>query len=134
MYPHCAKQCVRIGHSGDSLLGAHHLCDLVYPTSSDSGHCVGHSYKTLLIFSGITLPPLLFISYLGLDEGVSNFTLAWTRFVDILIGIAAAVVVGTTIWPNHARVRYLLAVSSTMERATDYCKWTVLYSQLFADG
>lgn len=65
---------------------------------------------------------MLFLSYLGLDEGLSDFTLAWTRFVDILIGIVAAVIVGTTIWPNHARVRYLLAVSNTMEKATDYCK------------
>jgi hypothetical protein len=107
------------------MLGTHHLRHSVHTSAIDSSHCVGRPYRASLTCSGITLPPLLFISYLGLDEGVSNFTLAWTRFVDILIGIAAAVVVGTTIWPNHARVRYLLAVSSTMERATDYCRWSV---------
>jgi hypothetical protein len=68
------------------------------------------------------MPPLLFIQYLGLDEGDSEIKLAWTRFVDIVIGIIAAVIVGTTIWPNHARVRYLLSVSNTMEKATDYCE------------
>ena len=28
------------------------------------------------------------------------------RFVDITIGFAAAILVGSVIWPNHARVRY----------------------------
>jgi hypothetical protein len=97
----------------------------MYPSSPHWCHCVNQSQGVELTISGITLPPLLFLSYLGLDEGLSHFTLAWTRFVDIIIGIAAAVIVGTTIWPNHARVRYLLAVSNTMEKATDYCKYSI---------
>lgn len=107
------------------MFGAHHLRHIVHPSAVDWGYHVGplsSYFLSQLTFSGITLPPLLFLSYLGLDEGLSHFTLAWTRFVDIIIGIAAAVIVGTTIWPNHARVRYLLAVSDTMEKATDYCE------------
>ncbi|RSH85183.1 hypothetical protein EHS25_004990 [Saitozyma podzolica] len=72
------------------------------------------------IVAGITLPPLLFLNYLGLANGQSAFTLAWHRFVDIEIGIVAAVLVGTLIWPNHARVRYFHAVSSTLDRLTEY--------------
>jgi hypothetical protein len=71
---------------------------------------------------GITLPPLLFLSYLDLTAGQTSFTVAWTRFIDITIGIVAAILVGTTVWPNHARVRYFRSVSSTLEQATEYCQ------------
>ena len=74
------------------------------------------------ISSGITLPPLLFITFLGHNDGQSRFEVAWTRFVEINIGIVAAVLVGSFIWPNHARVRYFQAVSLTFERATEYCE------------
>lgn len=71
--------------------------------------------------SGITLPPVLFISYLDLLNGQSRFEVAWTRFVEINIGIAAAVLIGSFVWPNHARVRYFRTVALTFERATEYC-------------
>jgi uncharacterized membrane protein YccC len=54
--------------------------------------------------------------------GQSAFTLAWTRFIDITIGIVAAVAVGSLVWPNHARVRYFRGVSSTLEQTTSYCE------------
>jgi uncharacterized membrane protein YccC len=69
------------------------------------------------------------LNYLGLANGQSAFTLAWHRFVDIEIGIVAAVLVGTLIWPNHARVRYFHAVSSTLDRLTEYCE-SGLYSEV----
>ena len=128
VYSNSTRQPLRTCHTCNCLLGANHLCYTLHPTSVDRCHSVSSSSssstrpRNLLTVSGITLPPLLFLSYLNLDEGLSDFTLAWTRFVDIIIGIAAAVLIGTTIWPNHARVRYLLAVSNTMEKATDYCE------------
>lgn len=60
--------------------------------------------------------------------GHDPFFLAWTRFVDISIGIIAAVLVGTFVWPDHARVRYFSAVSITLERLTEY------YLQLSRDN
>ncbi|WVF67982.1 hypothetical protein IAT40_002744 [Kwoniella sp. CBS 6097] len=70
--------------------------------------------------TGITLPPLLFITYLGYANGQSDFELAWYRFTEIIIGTAAAVLFGTSVWPVHARVQYFRAVSGTMERITEF--------------
>ena len=85
-------------------------------------------YRPLILsIRGITLGPLLFLSYLGVANGQSNWTITWTRFVDLTIGIAAAVVVGSVVWPNHARVRYFLAVSLTLERETEYCEFGLTY-------
>ncbi|KAK8850420.1 hypothetical protein IAR55_004338 [Kwoniella newhampshirensis] len=72
------------------------------------------------VSTGITLPPLMFIPYLGLAHGQADFTLAWYRFTDIMIGTFAAVLVGTWVWPVHARVQYFRAVSSMMERITEF--------------
>jgi uncharacterized membrane protein YccC len=76
-----------------------------------------------LTLSGITLPPIIFIEYLNLNGGHSTFRLAWERFVDIVIGIAAAVIIGTWLWPIHARVQYFYAVADTMDQITEYCEW-----------
>ena len=73
-----------------------------------------------LMLSGITLPPLLFLHYLGIDDDQSTLTLCWTRFIDINLGILGAIIVGTFVWPNHARTRYFLAVSGTLDRITEY--------------
>ncbi|WVQ95542.1 hypothetical protein IAU59_002639 [Kwoniella sp. CBS 9459] len=70
--------------------------------------------------TGITLPPLMFITYLGYANGQSDFELAWYRFTEIIIGTAAAVLFGTSVWPVHARVQYFRAVSGTMERITEF--------------
>ncbi|WVR08501.1 hypothetical protein IAU60_005556 [Kwoniella sp. DSM 27419] len=72
------------------------------------------------VSTGITLPPLMFITYLGYANGQSDFELAWYRFTDIIIGTAAAVIFGTAVWPVHARVQYFRAVSGTMERITEF--------------
>ncbi|WWC72479.1 uncharacterized protein I206_106441 [Kwoniella pini CBS 10737] len=72
---------------------------------------------------GITLPPLLFITYLNESHGQSYFTLTWNRFVDIMIGTAAAVLFGTFVWPVHARVQYFRAVGGTMDRITEFFDW-----------
>ncbi|WWC65162.1 uncharacterized protein I303_107776 [Kwoniella dejecticola CBS 10117] len=72
------------------------------------------------VSTGITLPPLLFITYLNESHGQSYFTLAWYRFTDIIIGTAAAVLFGTFVWPVHARVQYFRAVGGTMERITEF--------------
>ncbi|TYJ55262.1 hypothetical protein B9479_004092 [Cryptococcus floricola] len=72
--------------------------------------------------TGITLPPILFIPYLGLSDGQSDWFLAWNRFVDIGIGVVAAVLVGTWFWPVHARVQYFKVVSRTLEGLIEYCK------------
>ncbi|WWC92171.1 uncharacterized protein L201_007125 [Kwoniella dendrophila CBS 6074] len=72
------------------------------------------------VSTGITLPPLLFITYLNEAHGQSYFTLAWYRFTDIIIGTAAAVLFGTFFWPVHARVQYFRAVGGTMERITEF--------------
>lgn len=64
----------------------------------------------------------MFITYLDLDQGRSQFDLAWMRFTDIVIGIAAAVLVGTFVWPNHARVRFLHSVSGSLEKIIEYCE------------
>jgi uncharacterized membrane protein YccC len=77
---------------------------------------------THLTNSGITIPPVMFITHLNLNNGRSQFDLAWMRFTDIVIGIAAAVLIGTFVWPNHARVRFLHAVSGSLEKLIDYCK------------
>ncbi|GFZ48402.1 hypothetical protein JCM24511_06150 [Saitozyma sp. JCM 24511] len=79
------------------------------------------------VVSGITLPPLLFLNYIGLANGESAFILAWHRFVDIAIGIAAALLVGTQAWPNDAVVRYFHAVSSILERLAEYCEYLNLF-------
>jgi hypothetical protein len=76
----------------------------------------------------VTLPPLLFIGYLGLSMGFDTIYLAYNRFVNIAIGIVAAVLVGSIIWPDHARVRYFSAVSTTIDRLTEY------YVQLSRDN
>ncbi|ODN99547.1 hypothetical protein L198_03391 [Cryptococcus wingfieldii CBS 7118] len=72
--------------------------------------------------TGITLPPILFIPYLGLSDGQSDWFLTWNRFVDIVIGVVAAVLVGTWFWPVHARVQYFRVVSRTLEGLIEYCK------------
>lgn len=71
---------------------------------------------------GITLSPIVFLKYLDLAGGKSAFTIAWERFVDIAIGIAAAVFIGTWLWPIHARVQYFYAVADTMDQITEYCE------------
>lgn len=76
----------------------------------------------MAIVTGITLPPIVFFRYLGLGKGKSEFDLAWTRFVMIVIGIAAAVVIGLWLWPIHARVQYFSSVADTMDQITEYCK------------
>ncbi|WVQ70744.1 hypothetical protein IAR50_000266 [Cryptococcus sp. DSM 104548] len=70
--------------------------------------------------TGITLPPILFIPYLGLSNGQSDWFLTWNRFVDIVIGVVAAVLVGTSFWPVHARVQYFKVVSRTLEYLLEY--------------
>ncbi|WVW80981.1 hypothetical protein I302_102972 [Kwoniella bestiolae CBS 10118] len=72
------------------------------------------------VSTGITLPPLLFITYLNESHGQSYFTLAWYRFTDIIIGTFAAVLFGSFVWPVHARVQYFRAVGGTMERITEF--------------
>lgn len=69
---------------------------------------------------GITLAPLMFLTYLDLDQGQSIFELSWMRFVDIILGIAAAILLGLWLWPIHARIQYFRAVSDTMDNITDY--------------
>ncbi|KAK4684367.1 hypothetical protein P7C73_g5815, partial [Tremellales sp. Uapishka_1] len=76
--------------------------------------------QPLAIVAGITLAPIMFLAYLGEASGKSAFTLAWYRFVEIIIGIAAAVLVGIWIWPIHARVRYFRAVSDVLDLCTDF--------------
>lgn len=71
---------------------------------------------------GITLPPIVFLQYLGLTGGKTQFHIAWERFVEIVIGIAAAVVIGMWLWPIHARVQYFSAVADTMDQITEYCE------------
>ena len=68
----------------------------------------------------ITLPPVVFLHFLGLDAGQSSIELAYTRFTAITIGIVGAILVGSLIWPIHARVRYFLSVSSTLDHLTEY--------------
>lgn len=83
------------------------------------GIVTGHLPQMFTVI-GITLPPLLFLDYLDLNNGQGEFTLAWLRFVDIAIGIGAAVLVGTMVWPDHARVRYFVAFFGTMNRVVEY--------------
>ncbi|ORX41135.1 Fusaric acid resistance protein family-domain-containing protein [Kockovaella imperatae] len=78
------------------------------------------SIPQLPTVTAITLPPLVFIHFLGLDRDQSSFELAYTRFIDITIGIIAAILIGSLIWPNHARVRYFSDVSLTLDRITEY--------------
>lgn len=68
------------------------------------------------------MPPVLFIRYLGQAYGHSDFRLAYDRFVDIVIGIVAAVLIGTWLWPIHARVRYFQAVADAVDQITEYCE------------
>ncbi|WRT70576.1 uncharacterized protein IL334_007574 [Kwoniella shivajii] len=82
------------------------------------------------VSTGITLPPLLFITYLNESHGQSYFTLAWYRFTDIMIGTAAAVLFGTWVWPVHARVQYFRAVGGTMERITEFSVLILFYRDL----
>lgn len=76
----------------------------------------------MAVVTGITLPPIMFIQYLGEAGGQSTFRIAWERFVDIEIGIAAAVLLGSWLWPIHARVQYFRNVSDTLDHITEYCK------------
>jgi uncharacterized membrane protein YccC len=68
------------------------------------------------------MPPIMFIRYLDLDRGQSNWQLAWSRFVDIALGIVAAVLVGTMVWPNHARVRYFRSMATALDQISEYCE------------
>ncbi|EIW69858.1 hypothetical protein TREMEDRAFT_73636 [Tremella mesenterica DSM 1558] len=108
--------CTQIAHTnpyGLVVLGT--VCSL-----GISYGIVASIWPPMFTVMGITLPPLLFLRYLGLDNGQSDINLAWLRFVEIAIGIVAAVLVGTLIWPNHARVRYFMAVSGTFDRIIEY--------------
>lgn len=60
--------------------------------------------------------------------GFDTIYFAYNRFINITIGIVAAVLVGTLIWPDHARVKYFSAVSITLDRLTEY------YVQLSRDN
>ncbi|WVO17298.1 hypothetical protein L204_104990 [Cryptococcus depauperatus] len=72
------------------------------------------------VATGIALPPILFIPYLNLSNGETNFFLAWNRFVDIVIGVVAAILVGTWIWPVHARVQYFRSAAEILSRIAEY--------------
>ncbi|GMK54467.1 hypothetical protein CspeluHIS016_0110530 [Cutaneotrichosporon spelunceum] len=74
----------------------------------------------MAVVTGITLPPIVFLQYLGLTNGKSQFHIAWERFVEITIGIAAALIIGMWLWPMHARVQYFSAVADTMDQITEY--------------
>lgn len=78
----------------------------------------------LTMHRGITLPPLLFLGYLGRSEGEDPFTIAWYRFVDITIGIGAAVIMGSFLWPSHARVKFFSVMSRTLGSLGEYCAYT----------
>jgi uncharacterized membrane protein YccC len=57
--------------------------------------------------------PLEMSAFVMKEDAQSRFEVAWTRFVEINIGIVAAVLVGSFIWPNHARVRYFQALDKS---------------------
>lgn len=108
--------CVLIAHEnayGLVTLGTFFAVPISY------GVCFTH-FAPMMIVYAITLAPLLFMEYLHLDEGQGIFELSWMRFVDIVIGIAAAILLGSWLWPIHARVQYFSAVGDTMENITDY--------------
>lgn len=77
--------------------------------------------QPMAIVTGITLPPIVFFKYLGLGGDKSQFDIAWVRFVMIVLGIAAAVIIGLWLWPIHARVQYFASVADTMDQITEYC-------------
>lgn len=108
--------CVLIAHRnpyGLVALGTFFAVPISY------GVCFTH-FAPMMIVYAITLAPLLFLEYLHLDEGQGIFELSWMRFVDIVIGIAAAILLGSWLWPIHARVQYFSAVGDAMDNITDY--------------
>lgn len=122
VHSNCSRQPVRSGRLGHSFGRSNLLPDPVYSIPSYRYCCVSCTCASIAESSGITLPPLMFIRYLDPTTSESDFELAWTRFVNINIGIVAAIIVGCMFWPNHARVRYFRAVSTAFERATEYCE------------
>lgn len=108
--------CVLIAHKnpyGLVTLGTFFSIPISY------GVCFTH-FAPMMIVYAITLAPLLFLEYLDLNQGQGSFELSWMRFVDIVIGIGAAILIGSWLWPIHARVQYFSAVGDTMEDITDY--------------
>jgi len=66
----------------------------------------------------MTMPPILFIPYLGLEY--SNIgELALTRAYDMEIGILAALVLNLLIWPYHARVQLVTTCAKVTDRLTN---------------
>lgn len=50
-----------------------------------------------------------------------------------MIGTAAAVLVGTWIWPVHARVQYFRVAASMLTHLTEYCEQGIFRCQVVAD-
>lgn len=53
--------------------------------------------------------------------------------MEIVIGIAAAVLIGMWLWPIHARVQYFSSVADTMDQITEYCECAPAPALLTAD-
>lgn len=57
--------------------------------------------------AGITIPPILFIPYVTRSSYSATVILALWRAEQVAVGIIAAWIVNTMLWPYHARVAYL---------------------------
>lgn len=126
----CSREPICARGTGYGVRCSDHLYDPLYQLSRDRYRCVSLDCLSLATLTdrGITLPPILFIQYLNLADGYGTFHLAWTRFINISIGIIAAIVVGLFVWPDHARVRYFSVVSTTLQRLNEF------YLQLSRDN
>ncbi|KAL7415885.1 Fusaric acid resistance protein-like-domain-containing protein [Mrakia frigida] len=74
-------------------------------------------YPGVGIVASITIPPILYIPYLGLPHS-SVIDIALKRTSDVCIGIAAAVLATEFIFPSHAKILFLSSVASALDDLT----------------
>ncbi|KAK9893742.1 hypothetical protein P389DRAFT_107891 [Cystobasidium minutum MCA 4210] len=74
-------------------------------------------YQGIGIVGQLTVPAILFVPYLNLEYS-SVVKLAFLRAQDIEIGIVAALLLNTFLWPYHARVQLVTACAKATDKIT----------------
>ncbi|KAJ9122833.1 hypothetical protein QFC24_003869 [Naganishia onofrii] len=77
------------------------------------------TYPGIGIVAGITLPPILFIPYLSHLPYSQVILIALWRAEQVALGIVAAFLINSFIFPYHARVRYFYVLATTLDRLAE---------------
>ncbi|KAJ9119016.1 hypothetical protein QFC22_003505 [Naganishia vaughanmartiniae] len=77
------------------------------------------TYPGIGIVAGITLPPILFIPYLSHLPYSQVILIALWRAEQVVLGIVAAFLINSFIFPYHARVRYFYVLATTLDKLAE---------------